>query len=146
MAKMRDMESRSKAAKGLKGKGAPPAPPMEEELPMDAGAPPMGPEAGIPPSPDMGAVGTELPPELAALAGSPEGGAPPTGPQSLEDALLGVEASLADLPPEKAEEVRVHLNAIRDVVGAEGVETGPPAGADAGGMTPPIGEEEIPLA
>lgn len=117
-----DMLLRSAAAGRLKrGKGGAPPPPEEELPPQGAEMPP---EAGA----EMGAPPAELPPEL--MAGGLEGGAvspmEAEAPPDIEGALAGVEAALGEMPPEQAEEVRVHLNAIRDIV--------------AGGVAPPAEE------
>lgn len=73
-----------------------------------------------------GAEGGEgLPPE----AGLPEEAGLEAAPPAvdLESALAGVEAAIEGEAPEKAEEIRTHLNAIREIAagGAEG-EGGPP--------------------
>ena len=66
-----------------------------------------------------------------------EEGAPP-GPPDLDTALGGVEGALEGMPPETAEEIRVHLNAIREIA-AQG--SAPMAPAE---EVPP-GSEAMPL-
>lgn len=105
------MLARSKAARSMMG-GAP----APEEMPPEEEGPPLPPELGPEP---QGPAAESVPAE------------------DLEGALAGVEASIEGLDPEKAEEVRMHLNAIRELV-ASGGEQAPPEGA------PPPGEEPPP--
>lgn len=157
-----DFGMRGQAAMRLmKGKkGAPP--PEEEEL----GLPP---EEEMPPAESMGGGA----PDLAALLGGggepppegmpPEGGMPPEEmppeemggeappAQDFETALGGVEASLEGLPAEAAEEIRVHLNACREIAaqasgGAPAPEMtqGPEADMGAGELPPaPAADKEV---
>lgn len=142
----------------LKGgkKGAPPPeedlgmPPEDEALPPDAGggAPPMDLAAmlggGGPPPPG----GEAMPPEGGMMP--PDGGMGAQDPsQDLDAALGSVESSLEGLPPEAAEEIRQHLNAIKEIAAGGGgkpqdvpMEDAPTP--DAGGMpTPtPMAKEE----
>ncbi len=126
---------RGQAAQRLmKGKkGAPP--PEEDEL----GLPP---EDEMPPEEGGGDMGG-----LAALLGGAAGGPPPgeepmpeempvdemggmgapPEPADLDTALGGVEAALEGLVPEAAEEIRTHLNAIREIAAKTGMEQQVPA-------------------
>jgi hypothetical protein len=52
------------------------------------------------------------------------GGAPPAA--DLDSALGGIEASLEGMPPEAAEEIRTHLNAIREIAAQAGTQQAPP--------------------
>lgn len=123
----------------LKGKkGAPP--PEEDELglpPEDAAAP----EGGEPPMDLAALLGGGASPEPMPDEGAPmpeEGGAP-----DLDTALAGVEGALEGMPPEAAEEIRTHLNAIREIAAQGG--GAPPAampmdaGPMAGEAPPPVG-------
>lgn len=107
MPKLSDLLARSKAAKGSQ-KELPP----EEEMPVDAPPVEAPPEEAL-----AGAGGEEMPPPLPGG----DGGMPPMpeegGPPDIDMALANVEASLEGLSPEVQEEVRTHLNAIRDLVG-----------------------------
>lgn len=90
-------------------------------------------------------MGEELPPE----AMMPEEEMAPEAPvMDLESALAGVEAAIEGEAPEKAEEIRTHLNAIREIAGGGGAEVAPeepgleelaqgPAPAEGGGDVPP---------
>lgn len=140
---------RGKAAERSKKKQLPPE---EAELglpPMDEGLPPEGgPEAG---GGDLmallGAAGGGPPPEMPDEGAPPEAGGMPPEPMDLEGALAGVDSALQGMPPEQAEEIRVHLNAIRDIAagGAGGAPPMDAAGAAPGGVpgeVPP--SEEIP--
>lgn len=68
--------------------------------------------------------GMELPPEEMM----PEEAAPPA--MDLDSALASVEAAIEGIAPEKAEEVRVHLNAVREIAGGGGEEAPPEAGLE----------------
>jgi hypothetical protein len=128
-------EAAMRLIKGGK-KGGPP--PEEEELglpPEDAGMPPE--EGGAPDLASLlgGGMPGEMPAEEDAMPPGgempPEAGmegAPPE-PMDLESALGGVETALEGLAPEAAEEIRTHLNAIREI-------------AATGGGAPPL--EEMP--
>lgn len=140
----KDYGMRGEAAMRLKG-GKKGAPPPEEDL----GLPPedeMPPEEGGAP-PDLasllgGAMPGEMPAEEGALPpqapmpgeeGMPgEGEMEPPQPPDLETALGGVETALEGLPPESAEEIRTHLNAIREIAASGG------AGAMPMGEPPPM--------
>lgn len=77
-----------------------------------------------------------------ALDGLPEEGMPePAGPtpmEGIESALSQLESSLEGLDPDKATQIRTHLNAIRDVVGQATVEG---EGMDSAAIAPPAGSE-----
>ena len=127
----------------MKGKkGAPP--PEEDEL----GLPP---EEELPPEEGGGDMGG-----LAALLGGAAGGAPPggeepmpeempvdemggmpPGPADLDTALGGVEGALEGMPPEAAEEIRTHLNAIREIAAKAGTQQAPPEEAQPTPEAPP---------
>lgn len=126
----------------MKGKkGAPP--PEEDEL----GLPP---EEGMPPEEGAGDMGG-----LAALlggAGAPPGGEEPMPeempvdemggmppePMDLESSLAGVEGALEGLAPEAAEEIRTHLNAIREIAAQAGTQQqAPPEEAPPSPEAPP---------
>jgi hypothetical protein len=153
----KDYGMRGEAASKLKkGKGAPP-PEDDLGLPPEDGA--MPPEEGGGGMPDLasllggmgGGAPGEMPPEEGAM---PPGGEMPPGeegmeapqPPDLDTALGGVETALEGLPPEAAEEIRIHLNAIREIAASgggapptepppmEGAMPMPDAGAGAGGM------------
>ncbi len=152
-------QAAQRLAKGKKG-----MPPEEDDL----GLPPE--DGADSPAPD-GSGGT---PDLAALLGAAGGGAggPPPAPgeqmapmpddeaaegegrpQDLDTALGGVENCLEGLPPEAAEEIRVHLNAIREIASKTGAPAAPdqkqqpPGGNDAGmdalPATAPAADKEI---
>lgn len=120
--------------KGGKGK-----PPEEDELglPPEEGAPPEEPAMDLASLLGGGAPGPAEAPaeEMPVEPGAEE----PPAPPDLDTALAGVEASLEGMPPETAEEIRTHLNAIRelaasgggappmDMPGAEGLPPGPEA-------------------
>lgn len=130
----------SAAGRLLKGKKGPP-PPEEDEL-------------GLPPEDAAAPEGGEAPMDLAALLGGgaspepmPDEGAPMPpdagGAPDLDTALAGVEGALEGMPPEAAEEIRTHLNAIREIA-AQGGGAPPEAmpmdpGAMAGEAPPPVG-------
>ena len=82
------------------------------DSPMPGGMPPMDP---------------------AMMGGMPPEGAPPGGGGDIESALATIESSLAGAPPDKAEEIRSHINAIRDI-----------SASMAGAEQPPPTEEETP--
>lgn len=131
-----DYGQRGQAAARLmkKGKGAPPEDDMD--LPPEDGADAPPPEAGGGAPIDLaamlgGAGGAPPPGEPPMDAGAPpaeggmpgeEGGAPQ--PPDLDTALGGVESALDGIPPEAAEEIRVHLNAIREIASRGGQEQG----------------------
>lgn len=141
---MADYGMRGEAAGRLqkkKGKGAPPEddlglPPEEgaEDAPMPEGAPMdlaalLGAGGGAPP-PSGEPMGGEMPPEpMPGEEMPPEEGQP----QDLDTALGGVENALEGLPPEAGEEIRVHLNAIREIAAK--------AGATGGAMQEPAAPE-----
>ena len=154
----KDYGQRGEAAMRLMKKGQPP---MEDDLglpPEDEAMPPE--EAGG----GMGGIAALLQgagggaPEEAPMEEAPpeEGGGPPmeaAGPPDLDTALGGVEGALEGMPPEVAEEIRVHLNAIRELAAqgappmeppmeappAEGAMPLPDGGASGGAMN----EEEV---
>jgi len=109
------------AAAGRLMKGKKGAPPPEDDLglpPEDAGMPPEG-GGGLG---DLAAMlGGGPPGEVPMEEGlPPEGeGAPPAEPD-LDTALGGVEAALGGIPEEAAEEIRTHLNAIREIAARSG--------------------------
>lgn len=83
------------------------------DAPMPGGMPPMDPSM----------MGGMPPPEAQAPGGDVEG------------AFATIESSLEGAPPEKAEEARVHINALREILGTEAApppEEEPPAGPDEG--------------
>lgn len=101
---LKDLLARAQAASGgLRGGGAPPGGDMmpPEEMPMDD---PMA-GAGAPPG--------EAPPEMGE-------------PGNLDTALAGIEAAIETLPPEAQEEIRNHINAIRDIAAGGEAEEEPP--------------------
>ena len=125
---MDDFDARSSAAGRLrKKKGRP----MDVEG-MD--------ELGLPPAEEMPIDEGAAPPDLAALLGGgpdaagppPEGemgmeGMPPEGGETdLEMALAGVDAALQSMAPEQAEEIRAHMNAIREIAANAGTAEAPP--------------------
>ena len=123
---------RGEAAMRLIKGGKKGGPPPEEDL----GLPPEGempPEEGG--APDLASLlGGGMPGEMPAEEGAmpPEGEMPPeAGPEvapepvDLESALGGVETALEGLAPEAAEEIRTHLNAIREIA-ATGAGAPPP--------------------
>ena len=55
----------------------------------------------------------------------------PLGPPDIDSALAGVEGALEGLDPEVAEEVRNHLNAIRELVSSGGTGSALPPEAQA---------------
>ena len=118
--KLSDLMSRAKAAGKMSKKGG--LPPEEEEMPISEPPMEMPPEEALageaPPE--------ELPPELAG--GGEEMPAPEEGPADIDMALANVEAAIEALEPQVQEEVRTHLNAIRDLVGEGGgsAEEAPP--------------------
>ena len=79
-------------------------------------------------------------PDPGMMAPEDGGGMPPPPGGDLEGALAGVEAALEGMPPEQAEEIRGHLNAIRDVAAKD---TGPAMAAE-DTPPPPPGGDEIP--
>lgn len=105
-------------------------------------------DLGLPPE-DAAASPEGAPMDLAALLGGgapgeapmeegplpPEGAGGPEGPADLDTALGGVEAALAGVPEEDAEEIRNHLNAIREIAARSG--GGAPMPPDEGAMPPP---------
>lgn len=141
---MEDFAPRSAAASRLrKGKKKPEEMddlglPPEDEMPVD--------EAG----------GT--PPDLAALLGGagdaasgmppPEGeagmeGMPMEGGQTdLEMALAGVDSALQGMAPEQAEEIRSHMNAIREIAAGAGASSEP--SMEGGAAAAPIPDMENP--
>lgn len=137
----RQDKARSKAAGSMKKKGGDAPPPTPEEQMPQGAPPPMPPDAGggMPPPdmgggmppPDMGAGAGGLPPDIMAALG---GGAPPGAPggagetPDVEGALLSLEAAIATLPPDQQEEVRAHVEAIREITMNAGAEPGAPAG------------------
>lgn len=80
--------------------------------------------------------GAGMPPEELMAE---EASAPPA--MDLEGALAGVEAAIEGEAPEKAEEIRVHLNAIREIAGGGGEEAPPEAGLEELAEDTPPGEE-----
>lgn len=94
---LKDLLARATAAGGgMRGGGAPP---------------PMGPE-GAP---------EEMPPEMMAEEGAPPPDEGMGEPGDLDTALAGIESAIAELSPEAQEEIRSHINAIRDIAaGGEG--------------------------
>ena len=91
-----------------------------------------------------GAPEEMIPPEMAGE----EMAAPPA--PDLESSLAGVEAAIEGMEPTQAEEIRTHLNAIREVAAREGAEApeealaeeaamdvGPDAGIPPGDEMPP---------
>ncbi len=145
-----DFGQRGQAAMRLLKGGKKGAPPPEEDLglpPEDAGAPP---DAGGAPPMDLAALmggGGAPPPPPGGEPPMPEEGGPPmpedqAQPVDLDTALGSVEGALEGLPPEAAEEIREHLNAIREIAaGGTGApdEQPPemPSGADMGSTPPP---------
>ena len=151
---MADYGMRGEAAGRLqkkKGKGAPPEddlglPPEEgmDDAPPGEGAPPdlaalLGAGGGAPPPggmpmdegmPPEGMPGEEMPPE--------EGGA-----QDLDTALGSVENALEGLPPEAGEEIRIHLNAIREIAAKAGATGGAMPGQEAAAPEP-VGAPPLP--
>jgi len=130
--KLSDLMSRAKAAGKMSKKGGPL--PEEEEMPISEPPMEMPPEEAIAGE----ATPEELPPELAG------GGEtmPEEGPADIDMALANVEAAIEALEPQVQEEVRTHLNAIRDLVGEGGgsAEEAPPAqegGSPADLIVPP---------
>jgi len=108
------------------------------------GPPPGEEELGLPPEDEL--APPEGAPDLAALLGGgapgelpPDEGAPPDpalegeepmpeelpGPPDLDTALAGVEGALEGMSPEAAEEIRTHLNAIREIAARGGTQPGP---------------------
>ena len=152
----KDFGMRGEAAMRLIKGGKKGGPPPEEDLglpPEDAGMPPE--EGG---APDLASLlGGGMPGEMPAEEGAmppegmpPEGEMPPEAgmeepqPMDLESALGGVETALEGLAPEAAEEIRTHLNAIREIAATgagappeemspmEGAPPAPDGGASAG--------------
>jgi hypothetical protein len=78
-------------------------------------------------------MGEEMPPE-----GMPGEEMPPEEgqPQDLDTALGTVENALEGLPPEAAEEIRIHLNAIREVAAKAGATGGAMPGMEAAAPEP----------
>lgn len=74
----------------------------------------------------------------SALDGLPEQGSPqPAGPtplEGIEGAITQIEDSLEGLDPDKATQIRTHLNAIRELVGQAQVEG---EGMDSAAIEPP---------
>jgi hypothetical protein len=130
----KDYGMRGEAASKLKKKGGPP-PEEDLGLPPEDGAMPPEEGGGMP---DLASLlGGGMPGEMPAEEGGmPPGGEMPPGeegmeapqPPDLETALGGVETSLEGLAPEAAEEIRVHLNAIREIAasGQGGMPSEPP--------------------
>lgn len=123
----------------LKGKKRPPE---EEELglpPEDAEGPPMPPEEGAGEADLAALLGGGMPGEAPVEEAPPpgaEGGEPPP-PPDLETVLGSVEAALEGLPPEAAEEIRIHLNAIREIAsGGQGSMEPPPMAGPSPDMAP----------
>lgn len=58
------------------------------------------------------------------------GGAPPPGEEmpggDIESGIAMIEGALAGAPPDKAEEIRAHLNALREISATIGGEAAPP--------------------
>lgn len=112
MPKLSDLLARSKAAKGSQ-KELPPMP--EEEMPVEE---PMPEEAPVSePMPEAGG-GEEMPPPMPEDAPMPEEAA--AGPDDVDMWLANGETFVEGLDPEIQEEVRTHLNAIRDLIGSGG--------------------------
>lgn len=138
-----DYGQRGQAAMRLLKGGKKGGPPPEEDLglpPEDGAAPPEG---GAAPPMDLAAMmgGGGMPPPPPGAGGPAEGpGGPPMPedgmdagqPQDLDTALGSVEASLEGLPPEAAEEIREHLNAIREIAAGGGGKAPDEAGKDTG--------------
>ena len=140
----KDYGQRGEAAMRLMKKGQPP---MEDDLglpPEDEAAPPPDDGGGMGGLAAMlqGAGGAA--PEEAPMEEAPpeEGGGPPpmeeAGPPDLDTALGGVEGALEGMPPEVAEEIRVHLNAIRELAAQGAPPMEPP-------MEAPPAEGALPL-
>lgn len=128
---MDEFSARSSAASRLRKKKGKPSDvegmdelglPPEDEMPVDEGAAPPdlaallgggGDMSAPPPEGEMGMEG--MPPEAGADAGGTD----------IEMALAGVDAALQGMPPQDAEEVRTHMNAIREIV-ARGASSGAP--------------------
>jgi hypothetical protein len=85
-------------------------------------------------------MGEELPPE----AMMPEEAAPEAPAMDLESALAGVEAAIEGEAPEKAEEIRTHLNAIREIAGGGGEVAPEEAGLEELAEGAPPAEAELP--
>jgi len=156
----KDFGMRGEAAMRLIKGGKKGGPPPEEDLglpPEDAGMPPE--EGGAPDLASLlgGGMPGEMPSEEGAMP--PEGEMPPEAgmeappePVDLESALGGVETALEGLAPEAAEEIRTHLNAIREIAATgagappeemppmEGAPPTPDGGASAG--APPMMEPQ----
>jgi hypothetical protein len=78
---------------------------------------------------------------LAALEAPMPGGMPPMDPAAMgmappaeempggdiESGIAMIEGALAGAPPDKAEEIRAHLNALREISATIGGEQAPPA-------------------
>lgn len=141
---MADYGMRGEAAGRLqkkKGKGAPPEddlglPPEEgmDDAPPAEGAPPdlaalLGAGGGAPPPGDM-PMDEGMPPQ------GPEEEMAEGGPQDLDTALGGVENALEGLPPEAGEEIRIHLNAIREIAAKAGATGGTMPGQEAAAPEP----------
>ena len=138
----KDYGQRGEAAMRLMKKGKPPMeddlglPPEDEAMPPEEGGGDAGGLAALLQGAGSGAP-AELPMEEA-------GGAPPMpeegmgGPPDLDTALGGVESSLEGMPPETAEEIRVHINAIRELAAQGAPPMEPPMEAPPASSAPPL--------
>jgi len=112
MAGLKDLLARAQAATGgMRGGGGMPPPPPGED-PAMAEEPPM-------PMDEMTADEGAMPPMPEEM-----------GPGDLDSVLAGIEPAIADLSPEAQEEIRSHINAIRDIAagGEEAAEPPMPEG------------------
>jgi hypothetical protein len=76
------------------------------DMPMPGGMPPL----------DPAALAGAAPPEEEMPGGDVEG------------AMATIEGALSGAPPDKAEEARTHLNALREIFSGIGAESAPPPG------------------
>lgn len=159
---MGDYGMRGAAAQRLAKKGKKDAPPEDDlGLPPEEGSDAPAPEGGAPDLASLlGAAGGGAPPPGGDMM-PPDAGMPPQGPdeemaegqpQDLDTALGGVENALDGLPPEAADEIRVHLNAIKEIAAkagktpemeAKGEPTANPEAGSAAPMPPGPMKEEM---
>jgi len=85
------------------------------------------------------------------MGGMGAGGAPPMDPAAMEappteempggdieSGIAMIEGALTGAPPDKAEEIRSHLNALREISASMGTEAAPPEEEIPGEEMPPI--------
>lgn len=124
----RERMARSRAAEEMAGE-------MPEEMPGGGGG------GGLP-LPDLGGAGGGMMPPPLPGGGGPEDAENPQA--SVDAALAGLDSALAGLPPEQAEEARMHAEAIREIVAGSGGQK--PEGEMPPDAPPPGGEVNPPGA